>query len=65
MVCVTGIRRYTSEIGRLWCSLADYYIRLAVFEKARDIFEEAIESVCFEDFCVVRMLYQLFQRLFM
>ncbi len=38
-----GIRRYTQEVGRLWCALADYYIRLGLFEKARDVYEEAIE----------------------
>lgn len=29
----------------LWNSLADYYIRSGHFEKARDIYEEAIASV--------------------
>ena len=34
----TGIRRFTDEVGRLWCALADHYIRLANFEKARDVY---------------------------
>ena len=34
------------QVGRLWCSLADYYIRLGHFEKARDIYEEAMSTVC-------------------
>jgi pre-mRNA-splicing factor SYF1 len=40
-----GIRRFTNEVGRLWVSLAEYYIRLGNFEKARDIFEEGIHTV--------------------
>merc|ERR1712166_129669 len=40
-----GLRKFSSEVGRLWCSLADYYIRLGHFEKARDIYEEAMSTV--------------------
>lgn len=40
-----GIRRFTNEVGRLWTSLADYYIRCGLFEKARDVFEEGVKSV--------------------
>ncbi|GBF90079.1 pre-mRNA-splicing factor [Raphidocelis subcapitata] len=40
-----GIRRFTEEVGRLWTSLADYYIRRAMFEKARDVYEEGLTSV--------------------
>jgi pre-mRNA-splicing factor SYF1 len=40
-----GLRRFTDMIGQLWCSLADYYIRAGHFEKARDIYEEAIQTV--------------------
>ncbi|CAF4120962.1 unnamed protein product [Rotaria socialis] len=40
-----GIQKYQDQVGQLWTSLADYYIRSGCFEKARDIFEEAIESV--------------------
>ncbi|XP_064395800.1 pre-mRNA-splicing factor SYF1-like [Halichondria panicea] len=40
-----GIRRFTDMIGQLWCSLADYYIRSGHFEKARDIYEESIQTV--------------------
>lgn len=41
----SGIRRFTDEVGRLWTSLADYYIRRSMFEKARDVYEEGITSV--------------------
>ena len=33
------------QVGRLWCALADYYIRLALFERARDVYQEGVESV--------------------
>jgi pentatricopeptide repeat protein len=33
--------------GKLWCKLADYYIRLGQFERARDVYEEALTTcVC-------------------
>ena len=41
----SGIRRFTDEVGRLWCALAHHYIRLANFEKARDVYEEGIDTV--------------------
>ena len=37
-----AIRKYTDESGRLWLFLADYFTRLGLFGKARDIFEEAL-----------------------
>jgi pre-mRNA-splicing factor SYF1 len=49
-----GIATFSDEVGRLWCRLADYYIRLGQFEKARDTFEEAIATVTtVRDFSVV------------
>eukprot|EP00808_Paulinella_micropora_P010332 g7200.t1 len=41
----SGIKRLSHEVGRLWCALADFYIRLGHFEKARDIFEQGINTV--------------------
>lgn len=41
----SGINRFSDEVGRLWNRLADYYIRLGQFEKARDIYEEAMQAV--------------------
>lgn len=41
----SGIRKFTDEVGRLWTSLADYFIRRGMFEKARDIYEEGLTSV--------------------
>ena len=49
-----GIAKFTDEVGKLWNSLADYYIRLGQFEKARDIFEEAINTVItVRDFTII------------
>lgn len=33
------------KVGRLWTSLADYFIRRGLFEKARDVYEEGLCSV--------------------
>lgn len=40
-----GIRQFSHEVGNLWTSLADYYIRMGHFERARDIYEEGINTV--------------------
>ncbi|KAG7252294.1 hypothetical protein CRUP_036664 [Coryphaenoides rupestris] len=40
-----GLTRFTDQLGKLWCSLADYYIRSGHFEKARDVYEESILTV--------------------
>jgi len=41
----SGIKKYPQEIGKLWVDLAEYYTRLGQFEKARDIYNEAINTV--------------------
>ena len=41
----SGIRNFTDEVGRLWTSLADYYIRQVMHEKARDVYEEGLTTV--------------------
>mgnify|MGYP006301222127 CR=1 FL=1 len=33
------------QVGRLWTSLADFYIRHGMFERARDIYEEGMNAV--------------------
>ena len=40
-----GLRRFSDETGRLWCALANYYIRLGAFDRARDVFEGALTTV--------------------
>ena len=58
----SGIARFAHEVGRLWTNLADYYIRLGQFEKARDIYEESITSVqTVRDFSTVFDAYAKFE----
>ncbi|XP_055839821.1 pre-mRNA-splicing factor syf1 homolog [Episyrphus balteatus] len=40
-----GLTRYTDQLSRLWNSLADYYVRSGLFDRARDIYEEAIQTI--------------------
>lgn len=57
-----GIRKFTDEVGRLWTSLADYYIRRSLFEKARDVFEEGMTTVVtVRDFSVIFDAYSQFE----
>ncbi|KAI3408343.1 TPR_REGION domain-containing protein [Psidium guajava] len=57
-----GIRKFTDEVGRLWTSLAEYYIRRNLHEKARDIFEEGMKTVItVRDFSVIFDAYAQFE----
>ncbi|GAB0087733.1 Pre-mRNA-splicing factor syf1 homolog [Sergentomyia squamirostris] len=59
-----GLRRYTDQLGHLWNSLADYYVRSGLFERARDIYEEAIQTVTtVRDFSQVFDAYAQFEEL--
>lgn len=52
-----GIRRYSDQVGKLWCALADYFIRAGLFDRARDIYEEAIQTVTtVRDFSQVKLI---------
>jgi len=56
-----GIRQFTDEVGRLWISLGDHFIRLGQFEKARDVYEEAMATVStVHDFSLVFDAYAKF-----
>ena len=33
------------QVGRLWTSLADYFIRRGMFERARDVYAAGLPSV--------------------
>jgi hypothetical protein len=33
------------QVGRLWTSLADYFIRRGMFERARNVYDEGLTSV--------------------
>ncbi|OMO65855.1 RNA-processing protein, HAT helix [Corchorus olitorius] len=57
-----GISKFSDEVGRLWTSLAVYYIRRKLLEKARDIFEEGMKSVVtVKDFSVIFDAYSQFE----
>lgn len=59
-----GLRRYTDQLGHLWCSLADYYVRSGLFDRARDIYEEAIRTVTtVRDFTQVFDAYAQFEEI--
>jgi pre-mRNA-splicing factor SYF1 len=40
-----GVRKFSDEVGRLWCALAKYHVKLGQFEQARDVYDEAMLSV--------------------
>ncbi|GFQ99306.1 pre-mRNA-splicing factor SYF1 [Trichonephila clavata] len=40
-----GLRRFSDQVGHFWNCLADYYIRSGLFDRARDIYEEAVTTV--------------------
>lgn len=60
----SGLRRYTDQLGHLWNSLADYYVRSGLFEHARDVYEEAIQTVfTVRDFSQVFDAYAQFEEI--
>jgi pre-mRNA-splicing factor SYF1 len=57
-----GLSKFTEETGRLWCALADYYIILGEFERARDVYDEAIvKATTVRDFSTVFDAYAHFE----
>jgi pre-mRNA-splicing factor SYF1 len=57
-----GIIKFADEVGRLWISLADYHIRRGLFERARDIYEEGINTVItVRDFSLIFDAYAHFE----
>ncbi|KIH48550.1 hypothetical protein ANCDUO_21380 [Ancylostoma duodenale] len=57
-----GIQKYSDQVGVLWCSFAEYYIRAGQFERARDIYEEAMISVkTVRDFTQIFDAYAAFE----
>lgn len=57
-----GIGKFSDEVGPLWTSLAEYYIRRNLYEKARDVFEEGMTTVVtVRDFGVVFDSYTQFE----
>uniref|UniRef100_A0A8C5WMC7 Pre-mRNA-splicing factor SYF1 n=1 Tax=Leptobrachium leishanense TaxID=445787 RepID=A0A8C5WMC7_9ANUR len=57
-----GLTRFTDQRGKLWCALAEYHTRSGHFEKARDVYEEAIQTVAtVRDFTQVFDSYAQFE----
>ena len=44
-LCGQGVSQPSAQVGRLWTSLADYYIRRGMYETARDVYEEGLTTV--------------------
>ncbi len=58
----SGIERYSDQRGKLWSGLAAYWTRRGSFERARDVFEEAITTVMtVRDFTLVFDAYVEFE----
>lgn len=58
----SGIDRYSDQRGKLWSGLAAYWTRRGSFERARDVFEEAITTVMtVRDFTLVFDSYVEFE----
>ena len=58
-----GIKKYTDEVGNLWVTLANYYIKIGLIEKAREIFEEALEKILTpRDFSLIYNSYLNFEQ---
>ncbi|PIA42629.1 hypothetical protein AQUCO_02000224v1 [Aquilegia coerulea] len=57
-----GIEKVAGQVGCLWTSLADYYIRRGLFGKAQGIFEEGMSTVVtVRDFSVIFDAYCMFE----
>ena len=57
-----GIEKYERDVGKLWVSLANYYIGLAHIDKARDVFEEGMNKVAtVRDFSLIWEAYSEFE----
>ena len=58
-----GIKKYTDEVGNLWVTLANYYIKMGLIEKVREIFEEALEKILtVRDFSLIFNAYLNFEQ---
>eukprot|EP00968_Pinguiococcus_pyrenoidosus_P025861 scaffold7031_cov254-Pinguiococcus_pyrenoidosus.AAC.11 len=58
----SGAKRFSDEVGKLWCRLADFHVRLGEFERARDVYEEALHAVLtVRDFSLVFDAYVTFE----
>jgi len=59
----SGISNFNLEEGRMWVSIADYYVRQGYFERARDLYEEGLaEATTIKDFNIIFDAYALFNQ---
>ncbi|TPX51699.1 hypothetical protein SeLEV6574_g00138 [Synchytrium endobioticum] len=58
----SGITRFTDQVGKLWNALARWWVLKGEFEKARDVYEEAISKVItVADFSMIYQAYAEFE----
>jgi pre-mRNA-splicing factor SYF1 len=58
----SALTRFKADTARLWIALADHSIRIGNFDKARDVFEEALASVvAVRDFSQIWDAYSRFE----
>lgn len=58
----SGIERFQVDTGKLWAGLANHFLGLGLFDKARDVFEEAMDKVMtVRDFALVWDAYAEFE----
>lgn len=55
-----GLRRYTDQLGPLWNSLADYYVRSGLFERVFNFIHLFNEYVLFCTLCYLKCMYNFF-----
>ena len=56
------LKKYSDEVGNMWLGFADFFIRRGMFEKARAIFEEALNTIkVSRDFGIVYNGYLRFE----
>jgi len=61
-VLKTGIRRFADDTGRLWNWLANYYVALGQYERARDVYEDGLGSIStVKDFSLIFAAYTEFE----
>lgn len=57
-----GVTKYVDEVGNLWSKLADYYIKTGKFTKAREVYNEGLNSIMTaRDFNIIYNSYLKFE----
>ncbi|RKP12695.1 hypothetical protein BJ684DRAFT_20781, partial [Piptocephalis cylindrospora] len=58
----SGASAFPDQAGRLWCALAQYWVRLGFLDRARDTYEEGISHVTtVRDFTLIFDAYAAFE----